>query len=135
IHVDGVYYSDGGLGFNNPTKLMLQEAQSLWGPDQAIGCLLSLGTGSVDSFMQRFRDPLDLVNLFGIFKRIALNCNAVHEELRSNQLVTPFYYRFNPTMKEKVSLDEWRKIRELEDIAKRYLAENRRKVADFAGAM
>ncbi|KAG8925718.1 hypothetical protein FRC00_003713 [Tulasnella sp. 408] len=134
IQVEGVNYSDGGLGNNNPTQLVLQEAQSLWGPDQQIGCLLSLGTGSVDSFMRRFNTPLDFVNILGIFKRIALSCNAVHEELRSNQLVTPFYYRFNPTM-NAVSFDEWKKIPELEDIAQRYLADNRREVAEFARAM
>ncbi|KAG8939819.1 hypothetical protein FRC00_013503, partial [Tulasnella sp. 408] len=127
IQVDGVYYSDGGLGYNNPTKLMLQEAQSLWGPNQQIGCLLSLGTGSVDSFMKRFNDPLDFVKFLGIFKRLALSCDSVHQEMRSNQLVQPFYYRFNPTMKESVSLDEWKKIRELEGTAWQYLATNSRK--------
>ncbi|KAG8920533.1 hypothetical protein FRC00_009863 [Tulasnella sp. 408] len=135
IQVDGVYYSDGGLGYNNPAKVVLQEAQSLWGLDHQIGCLVSLGTGSVDSFMKRFNAPVDFVDIFGIFKRIALNCNAVHEELRSNQLVAPFYYRFNPTMQEKVSLDEWKKIRELEDIARQYLGDNLRDVAEFARAM
>lgn len=135
IKVDGVYYSDGGLGYNNPTKVMLQEAQSLWGPDQRIGCLLSLGTGSVDSFMKRFNDPLDFVKFIGVFKRMALGCDAVHQEMRNNQFVSPFYYRFNPTMKENVSLDEWKKIRELEGVAWQYLAENSRKVAGFARAM
>ncbi|KIO25015.1 hypothetical protein M407DRAFT_211325, partial [Tulasnella calospora MUT 4182] len=135
IQVDGVYYSDGGLGYNNPTELLLQEAQSLWGPDQRIGCLLSIGTGSVDSFMKRFNDPLDIVKFIGIFKRMALSCDTVHQKMRSNQLVQPFYYRFNPTMKENVSLDEWKKIRELEGVARQYLATNSRKVAGFAGAM
>ncbi|KIO25016.1 hypothetical protein M407DRAFT_244232 [Tulasnella calospora MUT 4182] len=135
IQVDGVYYSDGGLGYNNPTKLLLQEAQSLWGPDQRIGCLLSIGTGSVDSFMTRFNDPLDVLKSVGIFKRMALNCDAVHQEMKSDQLVAPFYYRFNPTMDEHVSLDEWKKIRELENVAWQYLATNSWKVAAFAGAM
>ncbi|KAG8950942.1 hypothetical protein FRC04_007006 [Tulasnella sp. 424] len=135
IKVDGVYYDDGGLGYNNPTKLMLQEAQSLWGPDQRIGCLLSLGTGSVESFMQRINDPLDFLKFNGIFQRMALNCNAVHQEMLHNQLVSPFYYRFNPTMQESVSLDEWKRLQELEGIAWQYLAENSQLVSGFARAM
>ncbi|KAG8950940.1 hypothetical protein FRC04_007004 [Tulasnella sp. 424] len=135
IQVDGVYYSDGGLGYNNPTKLMLQEAQSLWGPDQKIGCLLSLGTGSVDSFMKRINGPLDLLGFLGVFKRMALSCDGVHQEMRSNQLVSPFYYRFNPTMKENISLDEWKKLEDLEEIAANYLNATSQKVAAFARAM
>ncbi|KAG8917339.1 hypothetical protein FRC01_002515 [Tulasnella sp. 417] len=135
VQVDGVYYSDGGLGYNNPTKLMLQEAQSLWGPDQKIGCLLSLGTGSVDSFMKRVNGPLDLLGFVGIFKRMALSCDGVHQEMRSNQLLSPFYYRFNPTMKENISLDEWKKLEDLEEIANNYLYATRKKVAAFASAM
>ncbi|KAG8950943.1 hypothetical protein FRC04_007007 [Tulasnella sp. 424] len=134
IKIDRVYYSDGGLGYSNPTKLMLQEAQSLWGPNQKIGCLLSLGTGSVDSFMKRSNDPLDFVKFLGICKRMALGCDAVHQEMMNDQLVSPFYYRFNPTMKENVSLDEWKQIRELEEIARQYLAENYRKVAGLASS-
>ncbi|KAG8967561.1 Calcium-independent phospholipase A2-gamma [Tulasnella sp. 427] len=135
IQVGGVYYSDGGLGYNNPTKLLLKEAQSLWGPNQPIGCLLSIGTGHVDSFMKRFNHPQDLIKFFGVFERMALGCDAVHQEMKNDQLVQPFYYRFNPTMKENVSLDEWKKIRELEGLAWQYLAENGGRVAAFAGAM
>ncbi|KAG9047584.1 hypothetical protein FS837_001900 [Tulasnella sp. UAMH 9824] len=135
VQVDGIYYSDGGMGYNNPTKLVLQEAQSLWGPDQEIGCLLSLGTGSVDSFMRVISSSFDLFDFVGIFKSMADSCDGVHQEMKSNRLVTPFYCRFNPTMTENVSLDEWKKLEDLEEIAKNYLYTNRRKVAAFARAM
>ncbi|KAG8940189.1 hypothetical protein FRC00_013162 [Tulasnella sp. 408] len=135
VQVDGIYYSDGGMGYNNPTNLVLQEAQSLWGPDQEIGCLLSLGTGSVDSFMRLINSSFDPFDFVGIFKRMAVSCDGVHQEMKSNQLVTPFYYRFNPTMTENISLDEWRKLEDLEEIAKNYLYGSRRKVAAFARAM
>ncbi|KIO25018.1 hypothetical protein M407DRAFT_25657 [Tulasnella calospora MUT 4182] len=117
IQVDGVYYSDGGLGYNNPAKVVLQEAQSLWGPNQRIGCLLSLGTGSVSSYMT------------------PLSCEGVHEELTSNQLVKPFYYRFNPTMEENIGLEEWKKLEELEKMAADYLDSTSQKVAGFAATM
>lgn len=37
ICVDKVYYSDGGLGYNNPAQLVLDEARSLWGSQHPIG--------------------------------------------------------------------------------------------------
>ncbi|KAG8973043.1 hypothetical protein FRC05_009158 [Tulasnella sp. 425] len=137
VKVDGVYYSDGGLGYNNPTKVVLQEAQSLWGPDQQIGCLLSLGTGSVSSYMTRINGPLVLLGsqFSGIFQRIALSCDGVHQEMKSNQLVAPFYYRFNPTMRENIGLEEWSKLEELEKLAATYLSASSQKVAAFAMAM
>lgn len=135
IQVDGVYYSDGGLGYNNPAKVVLQEAQSLWGLDHEIGCLLSLGTGSVSSYMTRVRGPMSILGFSGVFQRMALSCEGVHEEMTTNHLVKPFYHRFNPTMTERIGLEEWKKLEELEKLAADYLDATSWKVATFAGKM
>ncbi|KAG8982224.1 hypothetical protein FRB90_006947, partial [Tulasnella sp. 427] len=76
IEVEGIYYSDGGLGYNNPTELVLKEAQSLWGRDHEIGCLMSVGTGSKESFMHTFDSIAHLINLLGIFQDMALSCET-----------------------------------------------------------
>ncbi|KAF5528713.1 Calcium-independent phospholipase A2-gamma [Colletotrichum aenigma] len=39
------YYYDGALAYNNPAKLVLDEADSYLGSDRKLGFLLSLGTG------------------------------------------------------------------------------------------
>jgi len=39
-----ISYVDGGLGYNNPSKLALQEARRIWGRDKRF-CLVSIGTG------------------------------------------------------------------------------------------
>ncbi len=38
-------YVDAGLGFNNPTKEVRDEAKELFGPNRRIGMLVSIGTG------------------------------------------------------------------------------------------
>src|SRR6267143_6345722 len=38
------YFIDGGLGCNNPSRVVLDEAEALFGTCQ-IGCLVSIGTG------------------------------------------------------------------------------------------
>ena len=53
-------YIDGGMGANNPTDLLLQEAKSLF-PDGKIACVLSIGTGKPDTI--RIPKP-------GLFQRV-----------------------------------------------------------------
>ncbi|KAG8950920.1 hypothetical protein FRC04_006984 [Tulasnella sp. 424] len=128
IEVEGIRYSDGGLGYNNPAELVLKEAQSLWGKDHEIGCLLSIGTGSKESFIHTFDNLTHLVNLLGIFQDIALSCERVHKRLENDLFVSHFYHRFNPVLTETIGLEEWAKTRELKAIAWEYMAENHNKV-------
>jgi len=44
IEIGGQPFIDGGLGHNNPSRLLLDEAKGLFGSRQ-IGLLLSIGTG------------------------------------------------------------------------------------------
>lgn len=47
ITVDGKvqYFMDGVLKWNNPASLLLEEAESHFGPHRTLGCLVGLGTG------------------------------------------------------------------------------------------
>jgi hypothetical protein len=41
-----VTYLDGGLtGANNPTRLDVDKAEQIWGPNRQLGCIVSIGTG------------------------------------------------------------------------------------------
>ena len=40
-------FIDGGLGCNNPSQVVLDEAEALFGARQ-IGCLVSIGTGQAE---------------------------------------------------------------------------------------
>ena len=40
-----IAYVDGGLGKNNPTLELIDEAKTLWQDKRDIGCIVSVGTG------------------------------------------------------------------------------------------
>lgn len=44
VVINGVQYADGGVGYNNPAELALDEADKIW-PGRPIGCFVSIGTG------------------------------------------------------------------------------------------
>src|SRR5258707_10769611 len=74
-------FVDGGLGHNNPSRLLLDEAKGLFG-DRHIGCLVSIGTGQAE--VVSIKNPgvfqriisLDVVD---VLKAIATDCEATHE--------------------------------------------------------
>lgn len=49
-----LFFQDGGVVYNNPTQLAIEEAQNLW-PGVKIKCIVSLGTGYAPQF---FMDAL-----------------------------------------------------------------------------
>ena len=42
-------YVDGGLGYNNPIRLLLDEARHIWPSTREIGCIVSISTGVLGS--------------------------------------------------------------------------------------
>ena len=136
IQVDGIYYSDGGIGYNNPSQLVLQEARSLWGMSHPVGCLLSIGTGTTDSaLIHRMEYAPDALGLLRVFGEMALSCERVHQELKQDYFLEGVYWRFNPKLRVEVELDEWKKMDELKGIAWHYLGENASTVRAFTGAI
>jgi len=60
-------FIDAGLGCNNPSKLVLKEAQAIF-PTHQIGCLVSIGTGQAEvisigtsGFFQQVA-PIDIID-------------------------------------------------------------------------
>ncbi len=119
-------FIDGGLGCNNPTNQVLEEARSIWGNDETIGCLLSLGTGfpgtiglaTPDNF-QKFLPT----KLIGVLKSIATDCETTAHALSQRFKDFPnFYFRFNvPHGVEGIPLEEWEKMGDIETHTKAYL--------------
>jgi hypothetical protein len=102
-------YVDGGLGYNNPILPLMDEARHIW-PNRDIGCIVSVGSGMLES-----KDiGSSLIPLFGSLKAIATDSEKVADEFREdirakhgvNQRV---YFRLNVQHGlEQVGLEEWR---------------------------
>jgi hypothetical protein len=72
-------YVDGGLGYNNPSKELLNEAREVFGPEHSIGCFLSIGTGRDRNI--GIEDVRKLNSAYKAFRAIALNSQLAHCEL------------------------------------------------------
>jgi hypothetical protein len=134
----GLEFIDGGLTYNNPAELALEEASRIW-PHADKFCLVSLGTGRMASVsltqMQRSYDsgwdsawnPLKglantaggaaaIVRLAEACIRLSTNCEKAHQSIiRMANSPNPTkrfpYYRFNVSRDmQDIGLQEWREM-------------------------
>jgi predicted acylesterase/phospholipase RssA len=107
-------FIDGGLGCNNPSKLVLSEAKAVF-PTHQIGCLVSIGTGQGNiigikrpGFFQQIV-PIDVIQAL---KAISTDCEATHEEMLLLFANSPnTYFRLNVEHgMEGIELSEWEKL-------------------------
>jgi len=118
-------FIDGGLGCNNPSKLLLKEAKVVF-PTHQIGCLVSIGTGHAEvigigkpGFFQQIV-PTDVIDAL---KAISTDCETTHEDMLfffSNSL--NIYFRINVEQgMQGIKLSEWEKIANVEAHTMQYL--------------
>ncbi|KAK0192290.1 FabD/lysophospholipase-like protein [Armillaria mellea] len=118
-------YIDGGMGRNNPAKVLLEEAKQVF-PGQQVACLISIGTGFAKTiaiprpgWFQRAL-PLDVVKAL---QMIATDCERTAEELARDFRDTPgVYFRFNVEQGlQGVMLAQWDRLGEVASHTKQYL--------------
>jgi predicted acylesterase/phospholipase RssA len=109
-------FIDGGLGRNNPSQLVLNEAQALF-PNRRIGCLVSIGTGQLEVI------SLEEPGLFDTLKAIATDCEATHEALFGFFAHSPnTYFRLNVDQgMQGIELSEWEKLSNVEAHTMQYM--------------
>ncbi|KAL8737672.1 MAG: hypothetical protein Q9190_008088, partial [Brigantiaea leucoxantha] len=121
-------FLDGGLRFNNPTRLVLEEAMKSFGGGSKLGCLISIGTGhpgtiglsQPDAFQKIL--PTEMVR---VLKRIATNCEETAHELAGRFRQSPDrYFRYSVSHGVgSISLEEWKKMNEVQVHTKAYMEE------------
>ena len=146
----GTYYIDGSFQYNNPSKLVLEEAWRLW-PHAGRFCLVSVGTGkrSKINFMNavepqrgqsRFGSLFKKLNVVAITRQLkkfisiaepsilmSTTSERVHHELWdiATEQSTKFdleYHRFDPERGlETVSLHDWKEIPRIVDYIQSYM--------------
>ena len=121
-------FLDGGLRFNNPAQQVLSEAFAVFGGDSKLGCLVSIGTGHPGTIGLSQPDAFQKIlptEMIGVLKRIATNCEQTAYELagRFRQLPNR-YFRYSVSHGVgSISLEEWKKMDEVQVHTKAYLAE------------
>ena len=74
---------DGGLGCNNPSKLLLKEAKVVF-PTHQTRCLLSIRTGQAELISIRkpgFFQQIVPTDVIDALKAISTDCEATHNEM------------------------------------------------------
>ena len=124
-------FIDGGLGCNNPSRLLLDEVNDIFGSRQ-IGCLLSIGTGQGEiisiktpGIFQRVV-PTDVIDAL---KAIATDCEGTHETLLRLFANSPnTYFRLNVEQgMQSIQLSEWEQLGKVEAHTTQYM---RKKAVD-----
>ncbi|CAE6447000.1 unnamed protein product [Rhizoctonia solani] len=130
-------YIDGGLGYNNPGKELLNEARDVFGHEHTIGCFLSIGTGRDKN--AGFQDVRKLNSAYQAFKAVALSSEQAHHELEEYFSRAPgVYFRFNAGARlvgvdgdedfaAQVALEDWHKMGQIEKLTSQYLGEEETK--------
>ena len=118
-------FIDGGLGRNNPSRVVLDEAETIFGAHE-IGCLVSIGTGQAEiinikkpGFLQQIL-PTDVIKAL---KAISTDCAVTHEEmLRLFRNSPNTYFRLNVEQgMQGIDLSEWEKLANVEAHTTTYL--------------
>ena len=119
-------FIDGGLRCNNPSDLMIEEAQALFGDNANSACLVSLGTGHKGTI--GLAEPIGFqkvlpTNAVEALKRVATDCEeTAHRFSRELKDSHRKFFRFSVVHGlDSVLLQEWEKMDEVEAHTKAYL--------------
>ncbi|PVF94879.1 TPR-like protein [Serendipita vermifera] len=86
-------YIDATAGYANPTNEGLKEAEKVFGKDQIVATIISVGSGKTSfRFMDNIADEDQVANLF---RRIATDTEQVHKDVQNRLRELDIYYRFN----------------------------------------
>ena len=117
--------SYGGLGCNNPGRVVLDEARAVFGKRQ-IGCLVSIGTGQAQIIgIERpglFQQivPINDIELEAL-KGVATDCESTHEDISSHYPDLP-YVRLNVEQgMQQIRLSEWERLDNVEANTAQYI--------------
>jgi len=118
-------YIDGGLGRNNPSRVVLEEAKALFGA-RHIGCLVSIGTGHAETIsVKKSRGFRQLVStdISDTLKAITIDCEATHEAMLGLFAKLPTtYFRLNVEHgMQGIKLSEWERLGNVEAHTAQYM--------------
>lgn len=134
----GGEFVDGGVGCNNPTKVLIKEAKTYYrlkdyGATRPT-CLVSIGTGQKDLIQLHkaasifwFKDRTGL-SIAPALAAIVTDCETTNDEVTLSAIednTTHLYYRFDvPQGMQNIVLDEWAKADDIRTYTDKYMRSN-----------
>jgi patatin-like phospholipase/acyl hydrolase len=124
-----IAYLDAALGYNNPIQQVLEEAVAIFGRDQQVGCVVSLGTGETDA--QDYKQPdwfekIVPLQLIKSLEKIATNTAKIAQDYEKKlEDAAHLYFRLNVRRSiGRLALDEWQKLGNITHLTNNYLKES-----------
>ena len=114
----GIEFIDAGFGHNNPTEILLSEAEDIF-DNQDFDCVLSIGTGLNKAVS--LEDSR--LSTLGALKKMATSFEAVHRQL-ARRLPEDVYFRFDVVRGlDDITPSDWEKSSRISAHTTNYLAE------------
>jgi patatin-like phospholipase/acyl hydrolase len=114
----GIEFIDAGFGHNNPTEILLSEAEDIF-DNQDFDCILSIGTGLNEAIS--LEDSR--LSILDALKKMATSSEAVHRRL-GKRLPEDVYFRFDVVRGlNDITLSDWEKSSRISAHTTNYLAE------------
>ncbi|KAJ7079167.1 acyl transferase/acyl hydrolase/lysophospholipase, partial [Mycena epipterygia] len=116
------HYIDGGVGNNNPTSLVLQEAKMLF-PSEPTVLVCSIGSGHPDTIKIPTRKSQYSDTIVKVMKNMATDCENTHENnARIFHRHPNTYFRFNVQQgMQALEAKNWNKLSEISAHTDAYL--------------
>lgn len=119
-------FLDGSFGSKNPTKLLLNEAAEVFGPNSEVSCIVSIGSGKqqpIDISSQSFFHRVVPTQVVSGLKKMAFDGEQIATEVEQKCDSTPhLYFRFDAEEGlDNVGFGQWQKVPEVESWTLDYL--------------
>lgn len=118
-------YIDGGLGRNNPTNQVLEEAELIF-PGRRVACIISIGTGQAKTISipktSLFQQVIP-IEIIKAMKAMATDCEETAQAMAKRfRNTSNFYFRFNVEHGlQEVTLAQWDQLDKVTAHARQYL--------------
>ena len=135
-------FLDGGVGSNNPTKLMMREAHGTFQNTRGVACIVSIGTGLMNVSELKtptFGQKIIPKELIEVLKEMVTDCEVVGKEVsRFFTSTSGVYFSFNVNKGlEDIKLEDAKELGSMKTKTIRYLEqdETARSVAEAVSVL
>lgn len=123
-------FLDGGMGSNNPTKLMMHEACETFKEPRSVACVISIGAGVMhisDFRAPTFGQKIFPKELIGVLKEMVTDCDSIEKDVSRWFSGKPgVYFRFNVEKGlEDIKLEDAKELANIKTKTVRYLEQDK----------